>query len=170
MAREIEALRNNLTKAATERDETRRMLAEADEWIASHYVKWMGMRAFDHRLTRTERKVLIGRGATSMPTDVVDAIKTPHEHEGAQNRPLWLIWKDRNDGDGWFLDSICDTSLSAVCHYLMVMESSSASCRVERVPANHNFASSIQIEIIEARIEHQRQSYHPGQGYRRAGD
>jgi hypothetical protein len=84
------------------------------------------------------------------------AIMTPHDHEGPQNRPLWIVWKHVicADGvsDGPQLESICDSERSIRYHAAMMIERHDAHLRsrergefrfhIERVPANHNFGRS----------------------------
>lgn len=85
-----------------------------------------------------------------VPPHVVDQINTPHDHENAEgNRPLWIIWAVPQ-GKQPVIDTICDTPDSAVYHYGAVVESNPTWIRtgalavhVERVPANHRFASSM---------------------------
>lgn len=90
-----------------------------------------------------------------VPPHIVDAINTPHDHEGHQNRPLWLIWIVVKDQATPILDTVCDTPDSAVYHYGAVIEGNptyskngTLTCHVERVPANHRFASSMDPRIF----------------------
>lgn len=86
--------------------------------------------------------------------DVLETINKPHFHEGEGNKPIWIIWSLRADCAPQ-IDTLCDTADSAVYHYGMIMEeiemgaqqgrrmSKHRAAAVERVPANHRFASSI---------------------------
>ena len=72
------------------------------------------------------------------------AITTPHEDECAERRPLWL--DKAMNGMPYFpvLDSVCDSEDSAYYHVGSAVESHQDSeIFVERVPANHRFASSL---------------------------
>jgi hypothetical protein len=90
--------------------------------------------------------------------DIERAIATPHEHEGEGHNPLWLIWtidRDRITGVPYFphLDSVCDTETSARYHFLSAATHGGKQIWVERIPANHRFASSLdyhQTEIHQA--------------------
>lgn len=95
-------------------------------------------------------------GTVVIPKTVERAITRAHDHEGPNNRPLWLIWKMviGSDGitDGPQLDSICDTVRSAHYHAAMLEDRAEWHRRnpghgefryhVERVPANHSFGHS----------------------------
>lgn len=94
-----------------------------------------------------------------VPPDVVKIINTPHDHEGDGNRPIWIIW-DVKPGQPPQIDTLCDSADSAVYHYGAVgLEIAHAkrgypndaqrSVFVERVPANHRFASSISHVVFE---------------------
>ncbi len=61
-------------------------------------------------------------GCSSGSSDVELAIVTPHEHETPHHKPLWILWKQLIGYDG-------------VAEHLF---------HVERIPANHQFASSIE--------------------------
>jgi hypothetical protein len=86
-----------------------------------------------------------------VPEHLVLAIETPHDHEGKGNRPLWIIWKQyvgRNGAvSGPQIDTVCDTLRSA--YYMLLEENARRTLHlpviinVERIPANHRFASSI---------------------------
>lgn len=92
-----------------------------------------------------------------VPPHVVEQINTPHDHENADgNRPLWIIWVVARD-QAPSIDTICDTPDSAVYHYGAVIEGNPTWIRegkltahVERVPANHRFASSISDIVFDA--------------------
>jgi hypothetical protein len=95
-------------------------------------------------------------GELAVPEHVERAIVTPHDHEGPNNRPLWIVWKHEIGGDGISdgpqLDSICDSERSIRYHVAMMLERQEVYIRsrdrgefrfhVERVPANHNFGRS----------------------------
>lgn len=84
--------------------------------------------------------------------DIIDIINTPHSHEGDGNQPIWIIWCV-HEGCAPQIDTLCDTADSAVYHYSMIAQEIAASVAirvparrvafVERVPANHRFASSV---------------------------
>lgn len=93
-----------------------------------------------------------------IPEDIEQAIIRPHSHETEHSPPLWLIWVRARFGRGLdvdpekldfpTLDSVCDSEKSARAHYRMaVYHSHHGTSRdvvqVERVPANHRFASSL---------------------------
>lgn len=102
-----------------------------------------------------------------IPPAVERAITTPHDHECLKlgdagsiyagqpcNRPLWLIWKREPLGrsgqqmstemDFPRLDSVADNEASARAHYCMAAYGrTDIEVYVERVPANHRFASSL---------------------------
>jgi hypothetical protein len=76
------------------------------------------------------------------------AITTPHDHECTDRRPLWLVWRldKAMNGMPYFpvLDSVCDSEDSAYYHVGAAVEGHRESeVFVERVPANHRFASSL---------------------------
>lgn len=87
-----------------------------------------------------------------VPPHVVEIIDRPHDHEGDGNKPIWIIWKHRT-GFPPVIDTLCDTADSAVYHYGMLageiaqrLEATAGdglAVYVERVPANHRFASSL---------------------------
>ena len=95
-----------------------------------------------------------------------DAITTPHPHESKGNPPLWLIWK-RIKGDEYrrypMLDCVCNSEEMARPHIIMALEAETRDppphiiVDVERIPANHRFASSLEEWQYEA--EHQRARY-----------
>jgi hypothetical protein len=102
-----------------------------------------------------------------IPPDVESSITTPHSHESLEmgreggiyagqplGRPLWLIWTRRRLGrfgavvseelDFPTLDSVADNEESARMHYRMaISDKTAAQVSVERIPANHRFASSL---------------------------
>jgi hypothetical protein len=86
-----------------------------------------------------------------VPDDVIETINRPHDHEGDGNKPIWIIWCV-HDGAAPQIDTLCDTADSAVYHYGMLaqeidaakqMKRNKRAAFVERVPANHRFASSV---------------------------
>lgn len=84
-----------------------------------------------------------------VPDEVIEIINTPHSHEGEGNQPIWIIWCV-NEGCAPQIDTLCDTADSAVYHYGMIAQEIATRkfgnkrvCFVERVPANHRFASSV---------------------------
>lgn len=90
--------------------------------------------------------------------DIVLIINTAHDHEGDGNHPIWIIWDVRPDQPPQ-IDTLCDTADSAVYHYGAVAQEIAQaksiypyrqrSVFVERVPANHRFASSISHVVFE---------------------
>ena len=87
-----------------------------------------------------------------MSVHLAAAIETPHDHEGALNRPLWVIWKKltMRDGrtDGPHIDTICDSLEMAYAHVYILLDepetiAGNREVYVERIPANHRFASSM---------------------------
>ena len=83
--------------------------------------------------------------------DVIETINKRHSHEGDDNKPIWIIWSV-TAGCAPQIDTLCDTADSAVYHYGMIAGEIEQSCVsghnnrmafVERVPANHRFASSV---------------------------
>lgn len=101
-----------------------------------------------------------------IPESVEQAIMRKHDHEGPANRPLWLIWKIQLRRDG----AVDDTALSSVADsadnaryavaslmglYLGEIQPRSENhCFVERVPANHSFASSLDSAVRAVQIRH----------------
>jgi hypothetical protein len=83
-----------------------------------------------------------------VPSHVVEIINAPHDHEGPGNKPVWIIWKHLA-GYPPVIDTLCDTADSAVYHYGMLASEIDQAKRtdllvyVERIPANHRFASSL---------------------------
>ena len=101
--------------------------------------------------------------------DLEAQITTPHQHEGAANRPLWLIWHNRQGGDGWSLHCIADTEDR--CRYMIECYGGpTTEIIVERTPANHAFASSVEEMLREANHRIAVQTYSHIHGYRRQGD
>jgi len=95
-------------------------------------------------------------------------ITTPHRHEDASCPPLWLIWINRKDGDGWSLHCVGNSEDTA--RYCIECYGSENGVTVERIPANHAFASSIEQELREANHRIAAKSYSEIHGYRRQGD
>lgn len=104
-----------------------------------------------------------------IPADVERDIVTPHHHESMEvkpeslygdqptNRPLWLIWVREKSRIGvlYFptLDSVADCEESARAHYRMAVEGKpGVDVSVERIPANHRFASSLGYWQNEAHV------------------
>lgn len=76
------------------------------------------------------------------------AIVTPHEHEGPDNPPVWIVWVVRrsprdNSPEFPSLDSVSLTEAMARYHTRAALESPSATVYVERIPAHHRFGSSL---------------------------
>lgn len=93
------------------------------------------------------------------------SIVTPHEHEAKGNPPVWLIWK-RLPGGFPELDTVCDSEWSAAVHVMMAYppahirnEADRNEVWVERIPANHRFASSLS--------EAQMKGYHSVRAWRK---
>lgn len=95
-------------------------------------------------------------------------IVTPHRHEGEGNPPLWLIWINRKDGDGWSLHCVGNSEGST--RYCIECYGEQNGLIVERIPANHAFASSVERDLREANHRIAKQSYSAIHGYRRQGD
>lgn len=100
-----------------------------------------------------------------IPVHLWKVIRTPHEHEGAENKPLWLIWKMKyikKTGKivGPVLDCVCDSESSAVyntgaaCEEAIMTTRDKIDVFVERIPANHRFASSIVTEMMKMASRH----------------
>jgi hypothetical protein len=92
-----------------------------------------------------------------VPEDIEKSITTPHAHENEHHRPLWLIWKIRKlsrDGVPFFpeLDTVCDSEDMARAHVRGVLYESHERVWVERIPANHRFASSLEIHQMNAHM------------------
>lgn len=111
------------------------------------------------------------------PDDLRRGIATPHEHETPHNKPLWIIWRMTiaRDGvpDGPHIDSVCDEEQLAIAHVGMVFESYHPSYGdtkvfVERIPANHRFASSMAEHFTDSRLAKVKEL--PMRSYRRVGD
>lgn len=105
--------------------------------------------ATNTKATKWARKKLASYDVRQhVPPHIVEVIDTPHDHEGADNKPIWIIWK-HHSGYPPVIDTLCDTADSAVYHYgMLAAEIAQArradlSAHVERVPANHRFASSL---------------------------
>ena len=113
------------------------------------------------------------RDHNEIPRRVEQAISTPHEHENEKRPPVWLVWRDRGDGDGWYLYVVCSSPEMARCNYLAALQTwvkdSGLRAHVERIPLDHAFASSL-YDIIEQerRLGIRRPGGHPL--YRREGD
>ena len=89
------------------------------------------------------------------------AIVTAHDHEHPSRRPpLWIIWKIVTSSDGVqelpAIDCICDSEHSVRYHLYGVFESYGVGnllrVYVERVPANHRFASSLEHEFYTSAL------------------
>jgi hypothetical protein len=86
-----------------------------------------------------------------IPAAIEQQIVTPHPHEDADgHKPLWIIWKvkpDMRDGVPFFpeIDTVCDSDEMARLHVqaILASDSSKTVIDVERIPANHRFASSL---------------------------
>lgn len=101
-----------------------------------------------------------------LPEHIERAITTPHAHEGEHNKPLWILWKHEIAGDGLsdgpLIDSICDTEYAARYNAHGMIESwgrpdpygGTVRFFVERIPANHRFASSI-ADALEEHVRSQ---------------
>jgi hypothetical protein len=97
--------------------------------------------------------------------EIERAITTPHEHEHPEhNKPIWLVWKlVRNlaSGVAMFpeLETVCDNEESCRYHVVMVSEEGTYNrfeeieVHVERIPANHRFASSLDTFQHRAHME-----------------
>jgi hypothetical protein len=96
-------------------------------------------------------------------------ITTPHRHEDAACPPLWLIWVNKKDGDGWALHCV-GNSEEATRYCIECYGGGESAVIVERIPANHAFASSIESELREANHRIAVRSYNSIHGYRRQGD
>lgn len=102
--------------------------------------------------------------AQVVPARYRDALDTPHDHEDDSHPPLWLVWKRRLSGFPE-LDCVCDSKWSAEAHVLMALPlphvgpEDAHEVWVERVPANHRFASSLS--------EQQMRGYHSVRAFRK---
>lgn len=104
-----------------------------------------------------------------LPRDIESAIVTPSRGEDAACPPLWLLWINRKDGDGWFLHCVANSEESA--RYCIECYGEQSALIVERIPANHAFASSIESDLREANHRIAAKSYSAIHGgYRRSGD
>ena len=85
----------------------------------------------------------------SVPSDIEEQITTPHSHESVNQPPLWLIWQELEPGDGFYPVCISNTEKDARISYNQIAgpEGSRRRARsrivIERVPANHIFASTM---------------------------
>lgn len=94
-----------------------------------------------------------------VPANLEPAITTPHEHEGKNNPPLWLIWIHRVEMFP-VLDSVADSEKSCRYHVGAILYSRpDENVYVERIPANHRFGSSLETW--------QMQSYHSVRVFRK---
>ena len=111
-----------------------------------------------------------------LPRKLERAIRHKHDHETEGHPPLWLIWLDRLDGDGIRLHAVCNSKLMARYGCYIIL--SQGEVNVERIPANHGFASSIQENITEAKFKaaaallriHGPEQFTKEYGYKRNGD
>ena len=111
-----------------------------------------------------------------VPDELREAIDTPHEHEDElHHRPVWIIWRTirgpRGILEGPYLHAICDDreiTLSYVGTFFRTGECTDI-IRVERVPLNHTFGSSLNLEFVLRQVERQRNES-AGYRYRRVGD
>lgn len=92
-----------------------------------------------------------------VPDHLEEAIVTPHKHEDAHHKPLWLIWIVKKGWDGRpefpELDTVCDSPDSARYHVSAAIQSHArAEISVERIPANHRFASSLDYLQMDAHV------------------
>lgn len=83
-----------------------------------------------------------------IPRVIEKIIVTPHAEEHDEKRkPVWLIYVDRGDGDGWWLDCVCDNEDSARYHYRIALgeeyQNQDVRAYVERVPCNHAFGTEM---------------------------
>src|ERR1041385_4799768 len=100
------------------------------------------------------KSIITAYGKLTIPSHIEKAIVTPHDHEGENHRPLWILWKheicDDRLSDGPQIESICDSESSIRYHVIMMLErierihrsnwdKNELLIHVERVPANHNF-------------------------------
>jgi hypothetical protein len=88
-----------------------------------------------------------------VPPEVVEAVNTPHEHEGPKNKPVWLIWLIIDVRV--IIDCVCSTPDSAVYHYGALVEKHAGYIRegkvrthLERIPMDHAFGSSLDPRVI----------------------
>lgn len=87
----------------------------------------------------------------AVPSHIEAMISKKHDHEGPGHPPLWLIWKLEAPGrvtaivDYPSLYSVCDSPDEARFHVQMLLETNTEGRQVwvDRVPANHGFASSL---------------------------
>lgn len=105
--------------------------------------------------------------AIKLPARIEKAIRQKHDHEGEGSPPLWLIWLDQKDGDGLRLNAVANSVWAARYGAFIVIEQGDV--WVERIPANHGFASSIQTKMVDAVHQSAREQIRI-HGYRRVGD
>lgn len=103
-----------------------------------------------------------------LPARIEKAIRQKHDHEGEGHEPLWLIWLDRKDHDGIRLNAVANSIDAARYGAFIVIDQGEV--WVERIPANHGFASSIQSKMAEAVHASARAQIRIAGYYRRAGD
>lgn len=122
----------------------------------------------------TEERLFNGRQISDeewesirLPARIEKAIRQKHSHEGQGSPPLWLIWLDRKDGDGIRLNAVANAMFAARYGAWIVLNQGDVF--VERIPANHGFASSIQDEITNA-VHKSAAAQIRIHGYKRTGD
>jgi hypothetical protein len=106
---------------------------------------------------------------TTFLPSIEKSIITPHRHEDSSCPPLWLMWVNKDDGDGWFLHSVCNSEKN-IRYNIECYGGKETAIIIERIPANHAFASSIEQNLREANHKIAAKSYHQIHGYRRQGE
>lgn len=113
------------------------------------------------------------------PDHLEQAIVTPHEHETEGHPPLWILWKHQTGSDGIpdvpRIDCICDSERTTRYNLNAIFESYAPDIKnglltifVERIPANHRFASSMSDKFVDSTLTQVRRSI--AGRYRRDGD
>lgn len=113
------------------------------------------------------------------PDHLEKAIVNPHEHETAGHSPLWILWRHAVGSDGIpdvpRIDCICDSEDTTRYNLAAIFESYPSDIKdkrmtifVERIPANHRFASSLSEQFVDSTLSRVRKSLRSR--YRRDGD
>ena len=96
-----------------------------------------------------------------IPRVIEKIIVTPHAHEHDEERkPVWLIYVDMGDGDGWWLNCVCDNEDSARYNYRLALgeehQDQGVRAYVERVPCNHVFGAEMRQIFWDEEMERRR--------------
>lgn len=108
------------------------------------------------------------------------SLTTPHEHECKARPPLWIMWSYIIEPDGISegpqIDSICNSEESARYHLQCMLETyttfggNEVNLYVERIPANHRFASSMTEVIYEHEVRQEKAKAALSWKYKHSGD